>query len=1348
MAKHRISPFLAVVCLVGTASLRAQSGPASDANSGASASVVPRLIKFSGEVNPQISQINQIKQSEDGKSQSPTVVGLSFSLYEPQEGGSVLWSESQKVRVDEQGRYTVLLGATQPDGLPLDLFTSGKALWLGVQPQLPGATEQPRVLLVAVPYALKGSDSDTLGGLPASAFLAATASPLGVASSQSGSAGFVNGQRTTDNGQRTSAPQPGATCGGITSDGTATANSIAMFTTNCNLEASAITQTSGNIGISGASPANTKFQITDTPAADSGIHYTNHELLNSSVTKNGTNKGLTYVMDLTNTTIPAGVTDCGYRVGVEGAGYANTTGFAGTLGAQYGVWGRAGIVGATSGAAVRNAYAGYFDILNSMAGTTITNAYGVYIANTGTTGTITNRYDLYAASANGKSYFAGNVGIGTTSPAAALDVHGTGNFTGNVTFATTQTFPGTLMGVATGGGLVTTGSTVGLLKTCSSGQSLSWNGSAWGCASLVAGGGYATLGANSFSATQTISSGDVSLTSGNFDLPQTTGYSAGMITMAGAPFIHACCSPGQGNTFVGGSAGYVGVTGSSNTGIGTVALNYITAGSNNTATGRWALTANTTGNANTADGTSALASNNGSWNTATGSQALNANSTGSNNTGTGNRALQMNDAGSNNAAVGACALLNTTRSGNSQACAAPAPGSADANTAMGTLAGKTNATGNSNTFVGFGADAASGGLTNATAIGANAVVSASNALVLGGTGANAVNVGIGTSAPAYTLDVAGTGHFTGAVTFAGGETITGNISTSNQLISTVANGTPPLQVASTTEVANLNASLLGGLPSSAFALLGAANTFTTGQTVGSGDLSVSNGNIDLPPTTSTSVGVVTMGGNFFMHACCPSSSQSAFVGTGAGNFSANASTTNSGLGQNTGVGYGALASLSTGFQNTATGWGALSSNDVGASNTAIGMAALNSNHAGSNNTASGTAALFANDQGSYNVGVGSCALLNTSRSGPQFKPCGASISGSNTANYNTAVGANAGQTNTTGVSNTFVGVQADAASGGLFDATAIGANAQVTQSNTMVLGSIKGVKGAGTSVNVGIGTTTPVSSLHVLTAGTTASGDVSSGDGIGGECGGAKCVGVDGISTGAGGYGVYAEAPNGIALVAGTGLVQLVGKFWGNVDVTGCLTAGGTNLGGGCSSDARLKTNIRPLAPSLEKLAELQPVSFNWRADNPAGYRFDSNHAATGLIAQQVEEVFPEMVSTDKNGYKRLDNGPLPFMLLQGVKELKARNDSLSSQVQQQQGQILVQQAGIEKQRAQIKAQKASLEAQQAQIAQLVSQVAVIEASLKANHRTGAAVRVAKIRVVPKSSRTNAVPNLAARSGK
>src|SRR5208282_2957024 len=128
----------------------------------------PRLIKFSGALSPQITRSEASKDSL-------TAIGVIFSLYEFQEGGSTLWSEQQRVSLDTQGRYSVLLGATQAEGLPLDLFTSGKALWLGVQPQLPGAVEQPRVLLVAVPYAFKASDSDTLGGKPASAYALAGA---------------------------------------------------------------------------------------------------------------------------------------------------------------------------------------------------------------------------------------------------------------------------------------------------------------------------------------------------------------------------------------------------------------------------------------------------------------------------------------------------------------------------------------------------------------------------------------------------------------------------------------------------------------------------------------------------------------------------------------------------------------------------------------------------------------------------------------------------------------------------------------------------------------------------------------------------------------------------------------------------------------------------------------------------------------------------------------------------------------------------------------------------------------------------------------------------------------------
>jgi hypothetical protein len=114
-----------------------------------------------------------------------------------------------------------------------------------------------------------------------------------------------------------------------------------------------------------------------------------------------------------------------------------------------------------------------------------------------------------------------------------------------------------------------------------------------------------------------------------------------------------------------------------------------------------------------------------------------------------------NTTGAGNVAVGAGALNKNCHA--SPACPA------SYNTAVGTSAGDGllsplggNITGSYNTFIGAraGFDAPPN-LTNATAIGANARVTASNALVLGGLGANVVNVGIGVSAPDARLQVFG-----------------------------------------------------------------------------------------------------------------------------------------------------------------------------------------------------------------------------------------------------------------------------------------------------------------------------------------------------------------------------------------------------------------------------------------------------------------------------------------------------------------------------------------------------------------------------------------------------------------
>ena len=59
-----------------------------------------------------------------------------------------------------------------------------------------------------------------------------------------------------------------------------------------------------------------------------------------------------------------------------------------------------------------------------------------------------------------------------------------------------------------------------------------------------------------------------------------------------------------------------------------------------------------------------------------------------------------------------------------------------------------------------------------------------------------------------------------------------------------------------------------------------------------------------------------------------------------------------------------------------------------------------------------------------------------------------------------------------------------------------------------------------------------------------------------------------------------------------------------------------------------------------------------------------------GLIAQEVEKMFPEMVSKEQHGYKTVDYTRLPLLLLEAVRELKAENDRLGEQVRGQEAQI------------------------------------------------------------------------------
>lgn len=201
----------------------ATTAPAADASPTAEVSVL-RLLKFNGAIRDALGQLRT------------GVLGITFALYAEQEGGAPLWLETQNVTLDDQGRYTVLLGAQSQDGLPLEIFSSEEARWLEVVVQGdPEASGQPpRILLVSVPYALKAADSERLGGRPASDFaLAVPAADI-----------------------KAGGPLAPAAGGGGSLKGSGTANYISRWTASDTLGNSIIFQTPGNkIGIGTTTPA-------------------------------------------------------------------------------------------------------------------------------------------------------------------------------------------------------------------------------------------------------------------------------------------------------------------------------------------------------------------------------------------------------------------------------------------------------------------------------------------------------------------------------------------------------------------------------------------------------------------------------------------------------------------------------------------------------------------------------------------------------------------------------------------------------------------------------------------------------------------------------------------------------------------------------------------------------------------------------------------------------------------------------------------------------------------------------------------------------------------------------------
>ena len=423
----------------------------------------------------------------------------------------------------------------------------------------------------------------------------------------------------------------------------------------------------------------------------------------------------------------------------------------------------------------------------------------------------------------------------------------------------------------------------------------------------------------------------------------------------------------------------------------------------------------------------------GDSNVAVGYYALRGAAVGSNqvsNVALGSYAGLKNNTGTNNVFIGNRSGYNNSSGGN--------------NVFFGFISGYNNTTGATNLFFGNSSGYSNKAASNNIFLGyqsgynndATGVGTGSNNLFMGDstgysnqTGNN--NIFLGNSA-GFTNDVAGTGAAVSNVFIgnkAGYYNTTGN---SNVFLGTNAG------IHNTTGIWNVYEGFLAGANNTT----GAGNV-CIGLEAGMGSAIQNNGGAN-----------VMIG---YLAGAKNSGSFNAFTGYSAG-FN------------NTSGAYNTFSGFDAGFNNTTAGYNTFSGyeaglhNDLGQFNTFIGATAgytTNSSTAVSN-TFVGHSAGYYNTTAGYNTFLGYQSGFNTS-----------------TAGYNTFLGYKSGITNTTGTLNAALGQDADFAANNLTNATAIGANAYVGESNAIVLGSMAFVNGSVNDTYVGIGTTTPKNLLTV-----------------------------------------------------------------------------------------------------------------------------------------------------------------------------------------------------------------------------------------------------------------------------
>ena len=119
-----------------------------------------------------------------------------------------------------------------------------------------------------------------------------------------------------------------------------------------------------------------------------------------------------------------------------------------------------------------------------------------------------------------------------------------------------------------------------------------------------------------------------------------------------------------------------------------------------------------------------------------------------------------------------------------------------------------------------------------------------------------------------------------------------------------------------------------------------------------------------------------------------------------------------------------------------------------------------------------------------------------------------------------------------------------------------------------------------------------------------------------------------------------------------------------NLRYDGVIIASNNIIAYGSPSDIRLKENIKPLQNSLEKVMRMRGVEYDWR-EGTDEYETTKLRHDIGFIAQEIEDVVPDLVRAGDDGYLAVRDRGIPALLLEAIKELKAELDETKKELKE-----------------------------------------------------------------------------------